>query len=359
MSDLHLSSSDDGDADSQDQPKLFLSDKSSAHSELPDRAASAAQESGQENASVAQLQKRRRVTRACDECRRKKIKCDGRQPCTHCTVYSYGIAQPVLLSHSTPLLIVTPDCTYDQPSHRRRNPAPVFLEAMEQKMRRAERIVQLLFPGLSLDDPKFDELLQHGRVPEADRAAVHAKLDASHALQKSDVAAQDGQDTNLESMVRSTGSLDLDESGNWDYYGSSSGLNFLRRMGEEFAEIVRPDKAGNIVGRRDHQFTEEDRILKAQKMSHVMMRSPKSPLGDTRSPTTDSQTDRDGSTDGLPTRQIARKLCEYALDDACAIICPVHQPSFYKSFDRIYDSPPDKYENQDHRFLPLLYSTLR
>jgi hypothetical protein len=37
------------------------------------------------------LQKRRRVTRACDECRRKKIKCDGKQPCTHCTVYSYGL----------------------------------------------------------------------------------------------------------------------------------------------------------------------------------------------------------------------------------------------------------------------------
>jgi hypothetical protein len=50
------------------------------------------------NSSVSQpprapapLQKRRRVTRACDECRRKKIKCDGKQPCTHCTVYSYGI----------------------------------------------------------------------------------------------------------------------------------------------------------------------------------------------------------------------------------------------------------------------------
>ena len=38
----------------------------------------------------APVQKRRRVTRACDECRRKKIKCDGKQPCTHCTVYSYG-----------------------------------------------------------------------------------------------------------------------------------------------------------------------------------------------------------------------------------------------------------------------------
>jgi hypothetical protein len=46
------------------------------------------------------LQKRRRVTRACDECRRKKIKCDGKQPCTHCTVYSYG------MSHKSPFAIV-------------------------------------------------------------------------------------------------------------------------------------------------------------------------------------------------------------------------------------------------------------
>ena len=47
--------------------------------------------SGQKQSkSAAPVQKRRRVTRACDECRRKKIKCDGKQPCTHCTVYSYG-----------------------------------------------------------------------------------------------------------------------------------------------------------------------------------------------------------------------------------------------------------------------------
>jgi hypothetical protein len=45
-----------------------------------------------QKAAVGPTQKRRRVTRACDECRRKKIKCDGKQPCTHCTVYSYGMA---------------------------------------------------------------------------------------------------------------------------------------------------------------------------------------------------------------------------------------------------------------------------
>lgn len=43
--------------------------------------------------------KRRRVTRACDECRKKKVKCDGQQPCIHCTVYSYN-------------------CTYNKPTKR-------------------------------------------------------------------------------------------------------------------------------------------------------------------------------------------------------------------------------------------------
>lgn len=52
--------------------------------------ANGADPSGSMNRPGAPLQKRRRVTRACDECRRKKIKCDGKQPCTHCTVYSYG-----------------------------------------------------------------------------------------------------------------------------------------------------------------------------------------------------------------------------------------------------------------------------
>jgi hypothetical protein len=46
--------------------------------------------SGSNQAVQMPVQKRRRVTRACDECRRKKIKCDGKQPCTHCSVYSYG-----------------------------------------------------------------------------------------------------------------------------------------------------------------------------------------------------------------------------------------------------------------------------
>ena len=32
--------------------------------------------------------KRRRIARACDLCRRRKIKCDGRLPCSHCKNYN-------------------------------------------------------------------------------------------------------------------------------------------------------------------------------------------------------------------------------------------------------------------------------
>jgi hypothetical protein len=53
---------------------------------------------GDDQPPKPQPQKRRRVTRACDECRRKKIKCDGKQPCTHCTVYSYGMFVPTSMA---------------------------------------------------------------------------------------------------------------------------------------------------------------------------------------------------------------------------------------------------------------------
>ena len=89
----------DGDAEVIDGEKQWLdvnghedtqpSLEDSPHDSLPP---SPGAENGEGKAS-GPTQKRRRVTRACDECRRKKIKCDGKQPCTHCTVYSYGMCK--------------------------------------------------------------------------------------------------------------------------------------------------------------------------------------------------------------------------------------------------------------------------
>lgn len=95
-------------------------------------------------------QKRRRVTRACDNCRHKKVKCDGKQPCIHCTVYSYS-------------------CTYDRPNVRNKNvPAPLpplsnsYLQSITMnRMSSAptassnlvlcQNIMNLLFPRMKLN----------------------------------------------------------------------------------------------------------------------------------------------------------------------------------------------------------------
>ena len=70
---------------------LYTQDDSDPSANLPEISADADDDLDPKQAKEPlPMQKRRRVTRACDECRRKKIKCDGKQPCTHCTVYSYG-----------------------------------------------------------------------------------------------------------------------------------------------------------------------------------------------------------------------------------------------------------------------------
>lgn len=274
-------------------------------------------DSDQPQKANAPLQKRRRVTRACDECRRKKIKCDGKQPCTHCTVYSY-------------------DCTYDQPSTRRRNAAPQYIESLEIQLKRAKAILNVLLPNLDLNDPSIDAHLQNGVLPQMPTANSHPQLPA---VDKEHSQSGDGNaDSHLVSMVRATGQLDLDEEGYWDYHGHSSGLSFIRKMREQFGDIIGPSSTGAP-------------FVKSRPMSQVFD-SPKS--------NNDSPFDSNlvlAAVD-LPSRQEAKILCDNALNDASSLLKVMHLPTFYKTLDRIYDIPPENYGNRENTFLPLLYSVL-
>ena len=60
--------------------------------------------------------KKRRTARACDECRRDKVKCDGKMPCAHCIMYDCA-------------------CTYDKPNYRRVNPSAPQVEALQKRVR--------------------------------------------------------------------------------------------------------------------------------------------------------------------------------------------------------------------------------
>ncbi|KAM3070325.1 Gypsy retrotransposon integrase-like protein 1 [Clarireedia jacksonii] len=276
------------------------------------------------NASASQprpapLQKRRRVTRACDECRRKKIKCDGKQPCTHCTVYSY-------------------DCTYDQPSNRRRNPAPQYIEALETRLQRAESLLRTFLPNVDLNDPSIDAaaLQQQRQAALFKDAPITPSTTTSPMSIATPQTQPSGQDAQLRSMIESTGQLDLDERGNWDFHGGSSGTVFVQRMREQF---------GNLLGPGPVLFRSPQPALPG------MFDSPRS--------TADSPFDSGlPNTIDLPQKEVARSLSNDCLQCACCLLRFVHQPTFYRMLDRIYELPPEGFGDEENRFLPLLYMTL-
>ncbi|KAF2433222.1 hypothetical protein EJ08DRAFT_647599 [Tothia fuscella] len=259
-------------------------------------------------------QKRRRVTRACDECRRKKIKCDGKQPCTHCTVYSY-------------------ECTYDQPSNRRRNAAPQYIEALEKQLKRANSILRLLLPEVDLNDPSLESKLQQGLYSRPSLRPPDPQANGTSGSQ----AVSDGQiDSQLESMVKATGQLDLDEQGNLEYHGHSSGLSFVRRMREQLGDVMGPEGQGTP-------------FVKSRPMSQVFD-SPRS--------TNDSPFESSSPGVELPPKEVALQLCDIAVNDAGAILRIVHYPTFLKQLHSLYDTPPASYGNEENVFLPLMYSAM-
>ncbi|KAJ5728457.1 hypothetical protein N7493_004787 [Penicillium malachiteum] len=256
------------------------------------------------------MQKRRRVGRACDECRRKKIKCDGKQPCTHCTVYSY-------------------ECTYDQPSNRRRNPAPQYVEALEARMHKAEALLRSILPDINLDDPQLDVQATEQRLVAAHKAKQATGAQASKPTQKpTEPSSEGGDESLLETMVDNSGCLDRDDQGHWDYHGHTSGIIFIRRLRKQLGAadlpIMRP---GGLPQSLESPKSASD-----------------SPQDSSLPPTHD-----------LPPRVVARRLCHNALDDACSLMRFVHEPSFFASLEDIYDKSPDQFTNEENSFLPLLY----
>ncbi|KAL8971474.1 MAG: hypothetical protein Q9183_001042 [Haloplaca sp. 2 TL-2023] len=272
--------------------------------------------------AVATMPKRRRVTRACDECRRKKIKCDGKHPCTHCTVYSY-------------------ECSYDQPSNRRRNPAPQYVEALEKRLNKAEAVLKNVLPNVNLDDPMYASMASQQTPIKQEGGFRTDGLAAGvgHAPSGLHPDGESEKDSVLESMVHEAGSLDLDDQGHWDFYGQSSGMVFLRRMREQFGDILGTTEG---TGRR---FT---------KSTNISSRLSSPPTSASGSPTESTLP----NTRDLPAKECARKLCSCSLDDAASLMRFVHQPSFYAMFDRIYDTPSEQFTVTDQKFLPLLYAAL-
>ena len=196
-------------------------------------------------------------------------------------------------------------------------------------------------PEVNLDDPALDVGAPFQPPPYVKQEAQPEKPEHPKPVDPQSGRQQryDGErDSMLESMVENTGTLDLDDDGYWDFHGHSSGRAFLRKMREQFGDLMgKPDDYGMPFVKSN-----TGPQSKASPVSSLH-----SPLG-SKSPTTQD----------LPAKESARLLCENALDDACAILRFAHRPTFYTMFNRIYDLPPENFGSEDLKFLPLLYSAI-
>lgn len=160
-------------------------------------------------------------------------------------------------------------------------------------------------------------------------------------LEKKQQGSDGEKDSMLESMVANTGLLDLDDEGNWDFHGHSSGRVFLRKMREQF---------GDLMGQETPEFKSSP-FVNYNRSGSQSVSSPRSAVESPGNP-------KPAFTHDLPRKDCASLLSGNALDDAGAVLRLVHQPSYYAMLDRVYDIPSEEFGDEEKRFVPLLYSVL-
>ncbi|EPX75148.1 membrane-tethered transcription factor [Schizosaccharomyces octosporus yFS286] len=116
------------------------------------------------------IPRRRRVTRACDKCRKKKVKCDGMRPCKNCRL---GRAE----------------CTFKMPSTRKSSHSPEYLENLESRIRYLENLLRKHSSvDLSTSSPNFLLYLREHKFQAANELELgenHKRLMFQSAIESS------------------------------------------------------------------------------------------------------------------------------------------------------------------------------
>lgn len=208
------------------------------------------------------------------------------------------------------------------------------MENLEIRLQRAEGLIRTYLPNIDLNDPSKD-----GSITQQRPVGHQGYSGALPGLAAKPLLPMDpDHDGELRSMIETTGQLDLDEDGQLDFYGGSSGMVFMSRMRAQLGGLLGVDKSTPFLPKLPRPYP----------LSSAFD-SPKS---------ADSPLDSVSNIVELPPRETARVLVEVSLGRACSLFRFVHGPTFMTMFDRIYDLPSESYGTEENKFLPLLYIVL-
>lgn len=191
-------------------------------------------------------------------------------------------------------------------------------------------------PDVDLADPSLDPAIQQ---EFRNRETARVKGRQAQSIKSTPSVRSEPPDAHLTSMIDTIGQLELDDKGDWDFHGVSSGAVFLKRMKEHFRGMLGPVGKAPFLPRSERTpgITSLD-----------------SPSTSAASPFSSVST----SYPELPPKDVARKLCYYSLSCATCLVRIVHVPTFYEQFEKMYEKSPDNLTPDEKHFLGLLYSVM-
>ncbi|KAI0260433.1 fungal-specific transcription factor domain-containing protein [Gloeopeniophorella convolvens] len=203
--------------------------------------------------------KKRRVQRACDVCRRKKIRCDGvgqtpGSKCTNCHTYSF-------------------ECTYEEAA-KKRGPPKGYVESLESRLEKMEGLLQRLCPdadfsqelGAPVDRQAFmrDSSLQSshntpGTASYRPRSPLCGRT-LTGPLNEAEDPDLDPSDDDLNAGYRLQILEDTfsDLHVSYRFFGKSSGVNLVQTALDLKSEYnsTEPDPHNHMANRRREFWTQ-------------------------------------------------------------------------------------------------------
>lgn len=226
------------------------------------------------------------------------------------------------------VLITASECAYQEQSTRRRKRASQNIQALEERLRHAKAFIQALTANSATGG-----LPQHSSAEEVGCALDEQELRANSPPGDIELeGVEDDSDASSDEVTLEF--LDSDDQGYRNYYGQSSGLNYMRRLKGQLGAM-------NLIEPVSSMHPSIDMRLQGERIG-VSGPSRKILLAIAE----------------LPTQEVARRLCFNAIEHACTVMRFVHEPTFFASLDRIYEIKPSEYTKHDELFLPFLYAVM-
>lgn len=287
--------------------------------------------------------KRRRVTRACDECRKKKVKCDGQQPCIHCTVYSY-------------------ECTYKKPTKRTQNSgnSGVLTLGNVTTGSSSSTVVAAAAsnPNKLLSNIKTERAILPGAstIPASNNPSKPRKYKTKSTRLQSKIDRYKQIFDEVFPQLPDIDNLDIPVFLQIFHNFKRDSQSFLDDTVKEYTLIVNDSSSPiqPVLSSNSKNSTPDEFLPNMKSDSNSASSNREQDSVDTYS---NIPVGREIKII-LPPKAIALQFVKSTWEHCCVLLRFYHRPSFIRQLDELYETDPNNYTSKQMQFLPLCYAAI-